>query len=309
MPSQPNPETRSPDGLDPFAILRDSWRITFRTQTPWILSLLLCLTMIPVLVFSGGFSLAASSVMLQDSFPLPTGSPLLPELAPAGWVVLAGLVLLITVAAGAASWILQAASIRAVLAAADGGRLSTTESLRLGPNRIRSILLLSLTFGAGLSLLSLAPALLALPFRRESAILLMIQSGMAPLTSLASIALYLILMSIAVEDLRPAAAAENSWKIFRAGWWGFLLVLAACVLIGVFVTVVLAPFFAVLAVIFSLGLAVNSVPLLILGSLGFFVFSLILLVLLAFSMVFSTVLYSLTYRASARVRTGTGGKT
>jgi len=297
--------------MNPLSILKQAWLLTWHTRTLWVLTVLLFAALLPAMILSGGFSLAASMVMLrEDSVLGSVGGIRLPDLAPAAWIALAGAALLVTVAASAVSWILQAASIRAFMAAADGRKLSVGESLRLGWNRFRSILTLSLTFGVLTALLALAPPLSALLLHWDMAALQLIQSCITPLTSLVSISLFLVLMSIAVEDLHPVRAAGNAWKIFRAGWWGFLLVLAAGFLVGIAVAVVLTPILTLVAAIFSLGIALKSGLLAFLGSAAIAVSALILLGLLSFSMVFSTVLYSLTYRSAAvLVRTGETGRT
>jgi hypothetical protein len=293
--------------MNPLSILKESWRIAWHTRALWVLTLLMYITLLPATILGGCFGAVASAMQIQSDPAFRTVWNIrLPDLAPAAWVAAAGLVLLITIAGSAAGWMIQAASIRAVMAAADGGTLSVREALTLGSKRFRGILMLALTLGVLLAFLGVAPSLVILLLGGGSAMLSFAQTCLTPLTSLASIAAILILLSIAVEDLYPAAAIGSTWKVFKTGWWGYLLVLAVMFAFGILVAVLIVPPYILVFSAFSAGLAFQSGFLIIFTCAGFLLTTLVLLGLLTFSMVFSTALYSLTYRAA---RTGPPGRT
>lgn len=286
--------------MNPLSILRESWRITWHTRSLWALTGLMYITLLPAMILSGGFGALTTSLFLQEDPALRTmWSFRLPEMPDAAWIALAGLVLFFSVGANIVTWMIQAASIRATMAAAEGARLSVRDALALGAGRIRSIVRLGLTLGLLLAILGILPSLAAVLFARGTMVIQMIQTGLSPIISALSIALALILLAIAAEDLRPRAAVGRAWIVFKSGWWGFLLVVMANFLGALAVLVILIPVFSIVFAGFLLGATLQSEVTILLTAVGCGFSALLALVLTTLAMVFSTVLYSLTYRAAS----------
>jgi hypothetical protein len=173
----------------------------------------------------------------------------------------------------------------------------------LGRNRILSIVKLDLTFGVLLTLIGLIPlaAMFLIPHGTAEGTMLIstLQTVLTPLNSILSIILLLVLMAIAVEDLRPRAAFGRAWTVFRGGWWGFLLVFAALFLMALSIALVLTPILFILIFIISSGWVLSVPWMYILGIGGCLVSAPLLLAFFTFNMVFSTVLYALTYHATS----------
>ncbi len=286
-------------------IIRDSWRITWRCWQLWLINLLLFTAFIPAGLLAGGIGAAAALI----SLPFPGPAPLwlrqlrgIPALSWAGIVVIALIVLVITTTI---SWMFQAASMRGAAMAAERGTFSLMEALALGRQRIISLMQLSLTFGIIIAALSLIPpfALILLAGRFEFGIQLMNlgQALLAPVNMLAGIALMLVMMSIALEDLKPSAAFKRAGKVFRVGWWGFVFVFGATIAMTIAIIIFLAPFFFI-PIFFIVPLSIASPLAGLLATLACFgVLVPIGIALMLFIAVFTIVLYTLTYREAARL--------
>lgn len=281
-------------------ILRQGWRITWRCWPLWLLNLLLFILFIPAGALAGAFG--AVSAML--SLPWPGRPPaLLIQLRQIpGWawvgIAAAGVVLLVVTSAG--TWMLQAASMRGAAIAAERGAFALGEALRLGRQRVFSILKLSITFGLLISALAVLPPLglllLADRFAFGLPLLQMAQTVLAPLNSVLGLALLLVMMSVALEDLTPRAAFGQAWRVFRFGWWGFLLIIGLSLVPGIILALLMFPIALVLPVVFFYP-KLGSVLLLaccgVLGPIG--------LGVMLFTAVFTVVLYTLMYRSAARL--------
>ena len=290
--------------MNPFTILRDSFRITFRARAPWILALLLYLVMIPALVLAGGMGAAASYVMLPTrTNPFSAINLPLPDFSTLEWVLFLAASLILLTVSSLLSWAMQAAMIRAADAAADGKPVSVRESLRLGKGRWWSLLKLALTFGLVIQAMGILPALLAIILRENTAwgstIMPLVQTFLSPVNLILGILVFLLMMSIALEDSRPRTAFRRVGELVRSGWWGFLLAYIVQAILALVVAFIFAFILAVVAILFTAAWLSNSsagtgiaVAICVLASpIG--------LALLTFVMVFSTVYFTLTYRAAA----------
>lgn len=290
--------------MNPWLILKNGWRITWHTGQLWALTIWMYIVLFPSLVLSGGFGALAGALTFQDD---PVARRVwnfqLPQFSNGIWImIMVGMMLVILITC-AFSWMLQAASIRVVVAAAEGKKMTLRESLALGRNRILSIVKLDLTFGVLLTLIGLIPlaAMFLIPHGTAEGTMLIstLQTVLTPLNSILSIILLLVLMAIAVEDLRPRAAFGRAWTVFRGGWWGFLLVFAALFLMALSIALVLTPILFILIFIISSGWVLSVPWMYILGIGGCLVSAPLLLAFFTFNMVFSTVLYALTYHATS----------
>jgi hypothetical protein len=288
--------------MNPIEIIKDAWRITRHTGALWILTGLLYLVMIPEMVLSGGIGAASAAVIMPQASRIELFQPLrnLPAWV---WGILFLVTMAVLVATTTITWGLQAASMRATILAVEGERVTVGGALRLGGQRWNSILKLSLTFGVLIGLLALLPpiALILLARGTEWGMPLMqgYQAVLNPISSVLGIVLMLVMMAVAVEDLRPRMAFRRAWAVFRAGWWGFLLMVAANFGLGLVFAVVLVPMM-VLVVFLAVGGAALGIPAApVLAGLVCQCASPFALALLIFVMILSTVLYTLTYRAAA----------
>ena len=111
-----------------------------------------------------------------------------------------------------------------------------------------------------------------------------------------SVGLLLVFLAIAVEDVRVRSAPVRAWAVFRKGWWAFLLVAGLSVVFSVAVALLLLPlaFAAPLALLDPVtggGLLVLCCA--ITGPLA--------LGTLLLTAVYTNVLYTLVYRAAAKL--------
>jgi hypothetical protein len=290
--------------MNPFTILRESFRITFRARAPWILALLLYLVMIPALILAGGMGTAASFVMLPTrTNPFDSMNFQLPDFSTLEWVLFLAVSLILLTVSSLLAWAIQAAMIRAADAAADGKPLSVLESLRLGKGRWWSLFKLAFTFGLVIQAMGILPALLAIILRENttwgSTIMPLIQTFLSPVNLILGILVFLLMMSIALEDSKPRTAFRRVGELVRSGWWGFLLAYIVQAILALAVAFIFAFVLAVTAILFAAAWLSHSsagtgiaVAICVLASpIG--------LALLTFVMVFSTVYFTLTYRAAA----------
>jgi hypothetical protein len=288
--------------MDITHLLRSAWRITFKNWPLWAITFVMVVALVPATALSGGFGAGAALVAL----PLPPGPQ--PEWLiqirrwpTSVWLIVALVTLLVTVATSALTWLLQAASMRGAAIAAERGVVTLGEALRLGRQRVTSLLTLSLTFGALIAALGLLPVvlhlLLANLFPDLGRLLLQsTQTLLSPLLGALGVALLVVMMAIALEDMRPRAAFRRAWVVFRSGWWGFVVVIGLTVIATFALALLLVPIIMLPAVtlVFSpaaallVGLCACGLG----GPLG-----LALMLLVA---VYTQVLYTLIYRAAAQ---------
>jgi hypothetical protein len=104
-----------------------------------------------------------------------------------------------------------------------------------------------------------------------------------------------LILSIALEDERPKTAYGRAWYIFRKGWWLFLIVFLLSIFFAFVVVLLMVPFFVVLIMAMILqqgwGLVVVFGAITLPLTLGF----------LLFTAVFTTVMYTLSYKAAANL--------
>lgn len=284
------------------SILRETWRITWKSWPLWVVSGLMFAAMAVAMALAGVFSGLAALLSLPTlSRSLPAlGKP--PQLPAAGWALAGGLTWAVLVAATAAAWMLQVAAVRGAALTADHGTVTLAATLNLGRQRVVSLVKLSLTFGVLLMGLSILPPLVTILIGQVGpgtagalGFLQLAQTGLVPFNTLVGLALFLVMMSIAVEDLTPRRAFRRTWAVLRYGWWGFLLVFALSALPGVALLLLLVPLMLTLplAFLFEGGWLA---PLLCgagLAPVGLFI--------LLFSSVFTTTMYTLIYRAAAQM--------
>lgn len=253
---------------------------------------------VPTLILTGGISGATvllSQDILINQFELVSR---LDHLSSQTWLFILSAALLLLVLSTASSWVLQAAAMRASIMAADGAPVSLRGVLSLGRQRFGNILKLSLVFGFVLAVLALLPALLDIIFRGSPAgsyISNATHIGLLPLNTILGVVVLLVLMSVALEEVTPAASFRRSWRVFKTGWWGFLLVMAATLVLSAIPVVILAPlvFIGMVALVVESGWLLLLAAALILTPLS--------LAASLFSAVFTLVMYTLIYRASARL--------
>ncbi|MEK7311427.1 MAG: hypothetical protein AAB382_05615, partial [Chloroflexota bacterium] len=246
------------------AVLRDSWRITWKNWGLWLLQLLLLLVFAPAIALSSSFGGVAALVAL----PIPGRAPFwlrqLRELPVAAWIGIAAAALLVLAATTAVSWMLQAATMRGAAMAAERGSFSVVEALKLGRQRLISLLTLSVIFGAIIGALGLMPPLLIILFskRFEFAITLMngAQTVLLPVNTVLGLVLLIVMMSVSLEDLKPGAAFKRGWKVFSAGWWAFVFVFGIAFALSFAVTLIVTAAALVLLVPGLVALAA-SIPL------------------------------------------------
>jgi hypothetical protein len=279
-------------------LLRDSWGITWRSGPLWLLGLLLFVVFLPAGIVAGGFGAVSALLVFPWPGPQPAWLIQLQRVSGPAWLGLAAAALVVLVGTSALAWLLQAASIRGAALAAEQGSFRLGEALRLGRQRVVSVLKLSLTFGALVALLGLLPPLAAVLLQDQpgaaTAVLRTTQTLLAPLNVVLGLTLLLVMMAIAVEDLRPRAAFRQAWRIFRWGWWGFVLVLGLSAAPVVLVAILLIPLVVVLPFAFlsDLGWVLAAACLTVLSPL--------IVGVLVFTGVFTLVLYTLIYRAASR---------
>ena len=285
------------------AILHDTWRITWKCWPLWALSVLMMVALAVAMTLAGMFgglaSLAASPLLGSRLLGLSE----LPQLPMWAWVLMAALTWALLVVATAISWILQVAMVRGAALAAEQGALTLGGALRLGRQRFASLIKLSLTFGVLMMALSVLPPLATVLIAQLGhdgqagavSVVQAAQTGLLPINSILSLALFLVMMSIAVEDLTPLKAFRRTWSVLRHGWWGFLLVFALSALPSLALLLLLLPLILTVPFIFFFQ-GGWIVPLLCgagLMPVGLFI--------LLFTAVFTTTMYTLIYRAAAQL--------
>jgi hypothetical protein len=289
--------------MDLIALLRTAWHITWQRWILWLLSLLMFLAMLPAVVLAGAFG-AIAGLMAYPGFT-PQGLGFLYAFPLWGWLGLALAMWVALVLTSALTWVLQVAAVRSAALAADQAKLTLQTALAIGRQRLWSLIKLSLTFGALMMGLALAPPLVSILFSvtapgRTSALglLQLTQTGLMPMSSGLSLALFLCMMAIAVEDLPPRKALRRTWGVLRYGWWGFLLIFGLSSLPSVAIVLLLLPLGVTLPLAFFIpnGWIIS----LLYGGIAVPVILLILL----FTAVFTTTMYTLVYRASAQLTPG-----
>jgi hypothetical protein len=221
--------------------------------------------------------------------------------SPLQWLGLAVVALVALVATTTLSLIIQAASMRGVVIAVEGNKVSVGDVLRLGRVRTLNILKLSAVFGLVIALLSVLPTLALLLVGKASPIgvilIHLVQTGLTPVTLFLNLLLLLLIMSIALEDFTPRAAFGRAGHVFRKGWWAFLLVIGlsgAAVFVSLLIFII--PSFLTLPLVIvdpTLGLFTT------LGAFG--CAGLVALFFFVFTVVFTQALYALVYREAARL--------
>ncbi len=128
----------------------------------------------------------------------------------------------------------------------------------------------------------------------------LVQTVLLPIDTVLGILLFLLTMSIALEDVRPRAAMQRVWKLMRGSWWGFLLAYLLQIVLAMAFAIPLA---LVLAIVIFLVLSGwflhSSIEYVISGIICVFSTP-VGLAFLTFIMVFSTVFFTQVYRAAAK---------
>lgn len=274
-------------------LVRTAWDVTRRNPLLWWLNLALLVVFVPAGALTG--ALSSFSVLGQLTAAVP--GLVLPAwaAAPTDPVTLAGLFALTAgalVVTSALTWLIQAMVMRGAHLAATTGRAPWREVAQLGRDRARHILTLSLTFGAAVSLLGLAPVGLRLlwPVAGEA-----LGVALGPVNVALGLVLFVTVLAVAVDDLRPQAALGRAGAVLRRGWWLFLLVALASAAPGVVVVLITVPVSVAVAVAFVLEPLAGWALLLVCGGPALA----LLLALVVGVAVFTSVLYTLAYRALA----------
>lgn len=281
-------------------ILRQTWRITWRSWQLWALNLLLLVVFLPAFTLGGAFGGMTALLALPAQGSQPEWLASIRAVPAWVWVAVSLGALILIVLTSAVSWMLQAAAMRGAAMAAERGTFSLGEALDLGWQRVFSIVKLSLTLGLLLAALSLFPlGLLLLAQQTEFGLLLlnMAQVGLAPLNTVLGIALLLVMMSVALEDLRPRAALRRAWRVFGKGWWAFLLTVGISILPGLALGLLALP--VVVLLVISFAFIPDLAPLLVIAACS--CFGPIGAALILFTAVFTIVLYTLIYQEAARL--------
>jgi hypothetical protein len=294
--------------MDIAVLLKGSWRITRTSWSLWVLSAALFLAFVPAGLLAGGLGAATAAVTLPSVGPEPDWLNAIRSWPAWAWLALGLIAILLLVVSTAVSYIAQAATIRgAALAAERQQPVTLGETLQLGRPRLMRLLGLAGTVGVLISILALVPVLLRLLAAQQigpfGALLLEAgQVALSPLLSAVGLAVFLVVLAIAVEDVSARRAPGRAWAVFRKGWWAFLLVLFVTFLPGLAIGALTLPIvfiFALFILDAVIGGAVLLVYCAVAGPLGF--------ALLIFVAVFSTTLYTLVYRAAARLADATSG--
>jgi len=294
--------------MDIVFLLREGWRITRTSWSLWVLSTALFLAFVPAGLLAGGLGAAAAAMTFPSAGPEPDWLNAIRNWPAWAWLVLGVVAILLLVASTAVSYVAQAATIHgAALAAERQQPVTLGETLQLGRPRLRRLLGLAVTVGALISILTLVPLVLRLLVAQQigpfGALLLEAgQVALSPVLSAVGLAIFLVVLAIAVEDVSARRAPGRAWAVFRKGWWAFLLVLFVSVLPGLAIAALTVPvvFIVPLFILDSLiGGAALLVYCAVAGLLGF--------ALLIFTAVFSTTLYTLVYQAAARLADATAG--
>jgi hypothetical protein len=291
------------------ALIRHAWRITTRNRALWALSGLMFLAALPAAAVTGGLGWVAGEYGFAGA-GLEPGWLIEMRAWPVGqWVLVWLLAVAALIAASTLTYVLQAATVRGVtLAAEREAPVAFREALSLGRARVLRLIRLSLTLGAALTALNLLPVLGRLILGDDlnvlgGAVLSLGQSSLSLLLSVAGLALFLMVLAIAVEDVQARQAARRAWAVFRRGWWAFALVLLLSAA-PVAALVVLA-----MPLVLVIPLAVVNPELgIIVGLVGCAASAPLALGVILFFAVFTTTLYTLVYRAAAQLAAdATGG--
>jgi hypothetical protein len=293
------------------AILRESWRITWKHRQLWMLGLLMYVVSFPPVLVAGGIGGAAGA--LSATFPgrPPALLRQLRQVEGSTWVAITVAALIVLVLTVCIAWVLQTVSFRGAALAADRGGFSLRDAFSLGRQRLVSILTVTVLLSMVSSTLGLLPPLVFLASEQRGpsgmAIMRSLQLVLTPVGVVIGQVLMIVTLAIALEGLRPAAALRRGWQVFRAGWWVFLFALGLLffmgLVVGVIAVAVLFPLsFIVAALVIATSpdilwtVLVAGVPcvLVIFGPLALFI------------SVFTTTLYTLTYREAAKRVTVTG---
>jgi len=287
-------------------LLSESWRITWRNGPLWLLTLLMFVVFLPATVLSGAFGGVAAMVTLPLRSPPPGWTNQIRDIPAWVWLLIAAAALIVLVICTALSWLLQAAAMRGAAIAAERGTFALSEALRLGGRRVVNLLTLSFTFGLLIIAMGVLPPLVILLLAGRFAfgvqLVQLAQTGLAPLNVVLGVVLLLVMMSVALEDVGPGAAFGRAWRVFRSGWWGFVLALGIAIAAGLALALLSVPV-AVLLIVVAVGLSLLNSPILlavalllacgVLGPMGLF--------LMLFTAVYTLVLYTLTYRGAAQL--------
>jgi hypothetical protein len=290
--------------MNPFQILRDSIRITFRAWAPWILAFLLYLVMVPALILAGGMGAVASyGILPARENPLNALNLPLPDFSTLDWVLFLATSLMLLTISSLLSWAIQAAMIRAADSAADGKPISVVAALRLGKDRWMSLLKLAFTFGLVIQAMGILPALLSVVLRENtawgSAVLPLVQTFLSPINLILGVLVFLLMMSVALEGSRPKTAFRRVGELVRSGWWGFLLAYILQAILALAIAFIFAFILTVALILFIAAGLSHSTTGTVLGVAICVLASPVGLALLTFIMVFSTVYFTLTYRSAA----------
>lgn len=280
---------------------RETWRITRTSPALWLLSGANLLAIIPTVLLSGGLGAVAGLLSLPARLQPDWLAPVRSWLA-WRWVVIWLAAVGALILASLLAYLLQAAVIRGAALAAQQGRPPTlAESLNLGRARALRLAGLSVTLGGALNALALLPVLARLLLGGQlegpgNTVLAAGQSTLPWLLSVTGVAVFLLTLAIAVEEVRVRQAPGRAWAVFRQGWWAFLLILGLSTIPSFVVAALLLPaaFLAPVAV-FSPVLGLALIGLYCLAS------SPIVLALLILVAVFTNTLYTLVYQAAARL--------
>ncbi len=294
--------------MDIVFLLREGWRITRTSWSLWVLSTALFLAFVPAGLLAGGLGAAAAIVTLPQTRLEPDWLDALRRLPPLTWAVVGIVAVLALVASAAMSYIAQAATIHgAALAAGRQQPVSLGEALQLGRPRLVRLLGLAVTVGALISILTLIPLVLRLLAAQQVGPfgVLLLEAGqitLSPVLSAVGLAIFLVVLAIAVEDVNARRAPGRAWAVFRKGWWAFLLVLFISFLSGLAVAVLILPIIVIIPLVL-LNSLIGGAALLVYGAIA----GPLSFVLLIFTAVFATTLYTLVYQAAARLADATAG--
>ena len=286
------------------SILRAAWRITLRAWPLWVLTAGLGIVFTPAFTLGGAMGGFAAMLTLAPSLRGPEPEWIAQIRSLPTWTLVAGwiIAMVLLVLTSALTYLLQAAIVRGASLAAERGAVTLGEVLQLGWRRVINILALSLTLGGLILVISLLPWLVVIligqRFQEAGAALLQVVQGLtAPVSSALGMAVFLMLMAIAIEDVRPRAAPGRAWAVFRKGWWAFLLVFAVSALISLPIVALILPIFVLFFVTFPFNQALSFVVLALCCSSAGVIGGAYLI----FTFVFTTVLYTLVYREAARL--------
>lgn len=212
--------------MDLTTLAREAWRITRSQPTLWILHALLLVAGLPAIIVSAVFG-ALGTLREIDPALLPGSARALLNSVSPGWAAVIWIVgLALVVLFTAVTQALLAAIYRAAARAMQPGTtVSVRESLALGRARLTRIVALSLTLGAGLSVLSLAPILLV-TLGAPVAVGAAIRPILTPVNVVGSLVFLLLVLALSLDDVRGREAPGRAWAVFKRGWVGFVLVMA-----------------------------------------------------------------------------------